>query len=538
MTGPVLELKLFGDLSVRSNGAILSLPQSKKTRALLAYLALNPGRQRRERLCELFWEIPDDPRGALRWSLSKLRPILNEGDTIRLSADREFVELVPTALQVDYLDIKSAVTNGLGHYPDDRLGTLLDFVSGPLLDGLYLAGQNDFENWRMAMQESARTFHSQILEELIVRQRNDPAACVSTLRALIQIDSYNAEAHARLIRTLSDMGRHKEAEEQRIRSAKVLAGVPGFMSGSLESALAEGGGARGPVVSQEVVPSSRNLVQDVRFCHARDGVRIAYAAVGEGPPLVKAANWMSHLDFELDSPIWRHWIEGLSRNRQLIRYDERGNGMSDRDTDDLSFEAMVTDLETVVDTLELERFPLFGISQGCAVSVEYAVRHPERVSCLILYGGFVKGWRKNNDPVEIAQREALTTLMATGWGKDNPAFRQVFTSRFVPGASVEQMDWFNELQRMTVSPENAVRFHETFGDIDVSHRLSQVTQPTLYLHARNDGETPLEVGRVFATGIPGAKFVTLDSENHILLDDEPAFARFLEEVDRFIEQNS
>jgi DNA-binding winged helix-turn-helix (wHTH) protein/pimeloyl-ACP methyl ester carboxylesterase len=279
---------------------------------------------------------------------------------------------------------------------------------------------------------------------------------------------------------------------------------------------------------------SAELRQEVRYCRTRDGVRIAFARVGVGPCLVKAANWMSHLEYDWESPIWRHWIAGLARNHELIRYDERGNGLSDREVADLSFEAMVADLETVVDALGLERFALFGISQGCAVSVEYAVRHPGRVTCLVLYGGFVKGWRKQGDEGETARREAMSTLIRAGWGQDNPAFRQIFTSRFMPGASPEQMNWFNELQRSTVSAENAARLHDEFGEIDVSRRLSSVRVPTLVLHARNDAEIPLEAGRAFATHIPGARFVTLESENHILLAQEPAFERLVNEIDIFL----
>lgn len=281
-------------------------------------------------------------------------------------------------------------------------------------------------------------------------------------------------------------------------------------------------------------PAQDELTQDIQYCLTKDGVRVAYASIGEGQPLVKAANWMSHLEFDWESPIWRHWIAGLARKHRFIRYDERGNGLSDREVGDLSFEAMVTDLESVVDAVGLERFALFGISQGCAVSVEYAVRHPERVTRLILYGGFVKGWRARGDPLEIGSREAMSTLMRSGWGQDNPAFRQLFTTRFMPGASAEQMTWFNELQRRTVSPENAARLHDEFGHIDVSERLAQVTVPTLVLHARNDAEIPLEAGRAFATGISGARFVSLESDNHILLEQEPAFTRFIEEVQRFL----
>jgi len=274
-------------------------------------------------------------------------------------------------------------------------------------------------------------------------------------------------------------------------------------------------------------------VQDIRYCRTPDGVRIAYVTTGEGPVIVKAANWMSHLEFDLESSVWRHWIAALSRRHRLVRYDERCNGLSDRDVKDLSFDAMVSDLESVVDALDVDRFVLFGISQGCAVSVEYAVRHPERVSHLILYGGFVKGWRFGST-VEVGQRIAMSSLIRTGWGQDNSAFRQLFTSRFIPGGSKEQMDWFNELQRQSVSPAIAGDLHDVFGTIDVGHRLAQVTTPTLVLHARYDCEIPLESGRAFATGIPGARFITLESQNHILCDTEPAFARFVQEVTRFI----
>jgi pimeloyl-ACP methyl ester carboxylesterase/DNA-binding winged helix-turn-helix (wHTH) protein len=276
------------------------------------------------------------------------------------------------------------------------------------------------------------------------------------------------------------------------------------------------------------------LEQDIRYCRAKDGVRIAYARTGNGSPIVKAANWMSHLEFDLESPIWRHWIEALSKNHLLIRYDERGNGLSDREVTDLSFEAMVADLEAVVDAQGLDRFALFGISQGCAVSVEYALRHPGRVTHLILYGGFAKGWRKQGDAAEIDRRIAMSSLIRAGWGQDNSAFRQLFTSRFIPGASPDQMAWFNELQRKTVSPAIAGDLHDVFGTIDVSARLSQVNTPTLVLHARNDAEIPMEAGRAFATSIAGARFVSLESENHILLEREPAFARLIQEIHRFV----
>jgi pimeloyl-ACP methyl ester carboxylesterase len=243
---------------------------------------------------------------------------------------------------------------------------------------------------------------------------------------------------------------------------------------------------------------------------------------------------MSHLQYEWESPVWRHWIDSLSKGNTLIRYDERGNGLSDWNASDLSFAAMVCDLESVADANSLSGFPLLGVSQSCAVSVAYAVRHPERVSHLVLYGGYAKGWRKRGDRHEIDTHEAMTTLIREGWGKDNPAFRQLFTETFIPGASREQMAWFNDLQKETASPDNASRLHYSFGDMDVSDILGDVSVPTLVLHARNDAAVPFEQGKALAAGIPGARFVDLNSANHIILRDEPAFADFLRKVSSFI----
>lgn len=275
--------------------------------------------------------------------------------------------------------------------------------------------------------------------------------------------------------------------------------------------------------------------QEVRFCTTADGVRLAYATVGEGPPLVKAANWLSHLEFEWRSPVWRHWIEELSRHHRYVRYDERGCGLSDWEVDDFSVEAWVRDLETVVDALELERFPLLGISQGGPVAITYAVRHPERVSHLILYGTFARGMKKlplSEDQIE--ENRAVLTLTKQGWGRDNPAYRQIFTAGFIPEATKEQMRWFNDLCRISTSPENAVRFLKAFADIDVEALLPQVSVPTLVIHVRDDILQPLAAGRDIAAGIPGSRFVSLEGTNHLILEEEPAWSSFLAEVRAFL----
>jgi class 3 adenylate cyclase/pimeloyl-ACP methyl ester carboxylesterase len=281
--------------------------------------------------------------------------------------------------------------------------------------------------------------------------------------------------------------------------------------------------------------TSSNVNQEISYCRTPDGVRLAHATVGQGPPLVKTANWMNHLEYDWESLVWRHVLLGLAKDYTLMRYDARGNGLSDWDVDDVSLDAWVSDLETVVDAVGIDRFPLLGISQGCAISIAYAVRHPERVSHLILYGGFAVGGKKRS-PGEKEKRDAMVTLMRLGWGADNPAFRQMFTSLFIPGATKEQSDSFNELQRKTTSPECAARYFDVVGDIDVSDLLAKVSAPTLVMHVRGDLLTPVEAGRRMATGIPGARFVTLQGQNHLFLEYEPASDRFFEEIKLFVSE--
>ena len=276
------------------------------------------------------------------------------------------------------------------------------------------------------------------------------------------------------------------------------------------------------------------LRQEIHFCVASDNVRIAYAEVGQGPPLVKAANWLNHLEYDWESPIWSHLLHALAADYRLIRYDERGNGLSDWEAKDVSFEAFVQDLESVIDATGLNRFPLLGISQGCAVSIAYAVKHPERVTHLVLFGGFARGMLRRGDIHGIEQFEALMTLVRHGWGQENPAFRQIFTSQFIPGGTVEQAQWFNDLQRITTSPENAVRIMQAMAGIDVTDLLSRVKVPTLVLHCRNDARVAFEEGRRIAAGIPGARFVALEGSNHVILEDDPGRNRLLDEIREFL----
>lgn len=278
----------------------------------------------------------------------------------------------------------------------------------------------------------------------------------------------------------------------------------------------------------------RSMEQQIHFCTTDDSVRIAYATVGEGPPIVKAANWLSHLEFDWRSPVWRHLLAEFARDHTFIRYDERGNGLSDWNVADLSFEAWVKDLESVVEAAGVDRFPLLGISQGGAVAIAYAVRHPEKVSKLILYGAYARGWAAREQPEEIEQRQAQLTLVKLGWGKDNPAFRQLWTSLYAPDATPEQAQSFNDLQRVSTSPQNAVTLLNVMGNINVVDLLPQVQVPTLVLHSRDEAGVPFEEGRLLASSIPGARFVPLDGRNHLLLEGAPAWGTFVKELRRFL----
>jgi pimeloyl-ACP methyl ester carboxylesterase/DNA-binding winged helix-turn-helix (wHTH) protein len=288
------------------------------------------------------------------------------------------------------------------------------------------------------------------------------------------------------------------------------------------------------IAAARAVSPVSTLRQTIRFATAIDGTRIAYSTVGNGLPFVKAANWLNHLEYEWESPVWKHWVDEITRRHMFVRYDERGCGLSDWNVPEFSFEAWVRDQETVVDALGLDRFALLGISQGGAVAAAYAARHPERVSKLILYGAYSRGWRLRDDQKEIEARSAIAQLVRLGWGKSNPTFRHLFTTHFIPEAGPDEMEWFDDLQRISASPENAARFIEEFSRIDVQSVLNRITVPTLVLHCQGDPAVPFDEGRRLAAGITGAKFVSLPSNNHLLLANEPAWAIFLREVGEFL----
>jgi pimeloyl-ACP methyl ester carboxylesterase/DNA-binding CsgD family transcriptional regulator len=276
------------------------------------------------------------------------------------------------------------------------------------------------------------------------------------------------------------------------------------------------------------------LRHETRFCTSPDGVGLAYAIDGEGPPLVKASNWMTHLDFERQSPVWRHWVRELSRGHKLIRYDERGCGLSDREFDGTpTIDSHVGDLAAVVEAAGIEHFALLGLSGGGPTAIEYAVRNPERVSRLVLYGTWARGRYLRGD-AEAEQSRRLIELIRVGWGGAVPGFRQVFSSIYIPSAGEEQKRWYDELQQASSSGEVAARLWVSRSRTDISDTARRVTQPALVLHARHDRAVPYEEGRRLASLLPDARFVTLETDNHILQEGEPAWEAFLSEVRAFL----
>ncbi|MCA1748070.1 MAG: alpha/beta fold hydrolase [Parasphingopyxis sp.] len=470
-----IAVTLLGPLTLTCDGEPLGLPASRKTRALFVYLLREPRPQRRERLCEIFFDIPDDPRAALRWSLSKIRSTLGDcADALQGDRDSATLDAGRFTLDIDRL----------AHAPDRAMLPVALETPLPGLDG---AGSGFFESWLAAERAAIDTLRADWLRRAARSDALTPA----------ERDRCRAEAD----RIGEETGEQAEEETE---AAALIPPPPGAVE------------------------------QDVRFCLASDGTRIAYTVTGEGPPLVKAANWLNHLELDWTSPLWGHLLAGLSQAHSLVRYDERGNGLSDWDVEELSFDSFLDDLETVVETVGLGKFPLIGLSQGCAVSICYAARHPERVSRLVLIGGYSCGWRHFASPEEAAQREAVITLAQHGWGQDNPVYRQLFSQTFFPQATAEELDWFNDFQRRTACPENAVRFLRTFADIDVRSELPKVKCPTLVVHSRNDQRVPIEQAIELAATIPGASLVTLDSDSHVPLGREPASKRLIEAVGSFL----
>jgi pimeloyl-ACP methyl ester carboxylesterase/DNA-binding SARP family transcriptional activator len=488
----------------------------------------------------MFWNVPDDPRAALRWSLTRLRPLLDECDRRRIIADRENVRLDLTRANVDILSLRNATRQGINFISTDALRQAVDVLDGEFLEGLDLPDCQEFQSWCTAEREDSRRLRVRLLTTLIARLEEAPADALPYARKLSLLDPANEAAQALLVRVRA-IGCIGEAEEQYRRGKRQLAGHRvvriGVMQQPTQLPLHAARIRTAHESSHRAIEErlhTRPHLHEVRFCKTSDDVRIAYASVSDGPPIIWAAHWLSHLSFSWESPVWRHWTREFAKDHRFVHYDERGNGLSDWNNPDFSLDAFVRDLEAVVDALSIDRFALIGSSKGGPTSIAYAARHPERVSHLVLYGTFAQGWRIQGTNLE--RREAIIALIREGWAQDNPAFRQILTSLFLPDATVEEMDWFNDLQRLSASAENAARLLRALGDFNVLDLLPSIATPTLVVHCRHDAAVPFEQGRLIASRIPQARFVALEGRNHILLPRDPAWASFLSEVRQFLHE--
>ena len=333
----------------------------------------------------------------------------------------------------------------------------------------------------------------------------------------------------------------------RINAARRAIGDSGKMQGLIRTVTrrgfrfvgavdAEDQGAEGAPAGSKAGPDTNGAAadQEITFCTAADGVRIATAAVGDGDILVKTANWLNHVEYDWRSPVWAPIFAQWASRHRLVRYDQRGTGLSDWNVGEISFEAFVRDLEAVVAAHGLKRFALFGTSQGSAVAITYAARHPERVSKLVLHGAYALGRAKRETAADREQAAAYLTLIRHGWGNRNSAFMQAFSTLYIPRGTADQIRWFSELQRLTTSPDNAVVIRRACDEVDVMELLPRIRVPTLVTHSRNDNVAPFDHGRVIASSIPGAKFVALDSDNHLPLRGEPAWDKLMREMDLFL----
>lgn len=277
------------------------------------------------------------------------------------------------------------------------------------------------------------------------------------------------------------------------------------------------------------------MKQEIRFCRSFDGVRIAYAVSGNGPPLFMSASWLTHLEHQWRSLAWRPWLEHFSSRYTLIRYDSRGCGLSDREIRDVSFDLWMRDFEAVADAAGFERFALLGTCQGGPIAIEYAARHPERVTHLVLWGTYARGRSRRLDvPQQVEKAKVLLEMTQLGWGDENHAFLQVWASQFQPGGTLEHLRSWSELQRAAASAQMAVRLIQVAWEIDVSPAARRLRCPVLMVQAERDVVAPMDEARLLAGLIPNCRFVVVDTANHMPLPEEPAWARFLAETRSFL----
>lgn len=547
------KLTLFGAPKLERDGRSHSLSR-RKAKALLAYLAVTNHTHSREAVGALLWpdHDPQQGRADLSRTLSNVRKALGADCIV---ADREqiaisekaklWVDVVHFRRQLDACREVTAVA-----LDDDCLQKLVAAAAdyqADFLAGFTLPDCPTFDEWQLLQTEALRRDLSWALEKLAYayEARSDLARAIVFAQRWVTLDPLHEPAQRRLIALYGRTGQRAEAHRQYQTCERLLAEELGIEpepeTKQLFEQIRRGEGAAGVTqdVRSPITPPPKKQDQEIRYFLSQDHVRIAYAIVGKGPPLVWTATFLRHLEFDWQSPIWQHWLAALASRYTLIRYDERACGLSDWDVSDISFEAWVRDLEALVDHLRLDRFRLLALSQAGAVAIAYAARHPERLSHLILHGAYARGrLHRQDNPQAVEEAQTLLSLIKLGWGQDNPAFRQVFSMQKMPEATKEQIAWFDELMRISMTPDNAVRVEAETQQINVLDLLPGLRVPTLVTHCRYDAAVPFAEGRILASQIPGAQFVPLDSKNHLLLPSEPAWEKFARQVHSFVAAES
>jgi pimeloyl-ACP methyl ester carboxylesterase/DNA-binding SARP family transcriptional activator len=528
-----LTLRLLGEIEVTRGDERLALPPSKKTRALLGYLAATGRPHRRERLCTLLWDVADDPRGALRWSLTKLRPLVDESGQERLIADRETVALDPTGMRVDVLGIRERLAGGVEGLPTHRLEGLVDEFRGEFLEGLELTDFRDFHAWCVAERESVRAQHATVLRALIDRLGDQPDAALAHARRLVQVAPLDEAARAALVRLLAAAGRRQEAEQQYADGTRALDEHGVRRSGELSTAWH---GVRKPSgVTTPPPPTARPTTGErfrpPRTQYAKSGdVSLAYQVVGEGPDLLLIPGWVSHVEHAWEEPSYAGFLRGLASFSRLILVDRRGTGLSDPVAELPTLEERSDDVRAVMDAARVERAALFGISEGGPMAMLLAATHPERVVALVLYGTFARGvaspdypWRFKPDDVDWA----LDTIERE-WGTG------FVTTVLAPSIAHDPnlVEAWGRFERLSVSPGQAKTLFRMMVQVDVRHVLPAIHAPTLMIQRTGDPITTVPNGRYIAEHIPGARYVELPGADHFAWTED--YHAILDEVQEFL----
>lgn len=518
-----VSVRLLGEFAVDIDGRTVGSTDFARRSAvrLVQYLALAPaGRRHREQVIDALWPDAEPHLAAneLHKAAHYARRATSEPDAVRLRDD--IAALFPgRKVTVDVLVFEAAARAALAD------GDLTAAESALACHTADLLPDEPYAAWAFQPRQRVELLGRELLR-----------AC-GRWGELVELDPTDELAHLGVAQELLARGDRAGALRQLDVLEQVLRDEFGI-GPSPEAYDLRMRALDGPVApTHGLSPRHAGLArQRIRFCRTRDGIRLAYATSGAGPPLVKASNWLTHLDYDWASPVWAHWWQALSDDHVLVRYDERGCGLSDWDVDKTSFtlEAWVTDLEIVVDTLGLERFPLLGMSQGGPIALTYAARHPERVSHLIIYGTCAHSTWARASEAERRELAALGQLIRSSWGSDQPGFRQVYDARFLPDGPLSIWRAFDELQRRTTSAQNAHRLWRAFGSLDATEAARTIGVPTLILHARDDLVWSFSEAEELHSLVAGSRLVPLDSRNHILQAGDPAFGTFIQEVRRFL----